>query len=156
MRKIQRIALLAGMGTILFLLSAFQNGIVKKEHSTFSLTVKVNTLRNNKGDVLFALYNKEGTIPDEKFKNYFRITTGKISGDSSEVVFRNLPAGRYAVSVLHDEDCNGKIKKGFFLPKEGVGFSNYKTINLSHRPSFKKASFELDKNTDVSVKIIYL
>ncbi|HFB61944.1 MAG TPA: DUF2141 domain-containing protein, partial [Bacteroidetes bacterium] len=119
-------------------------------------TVKVNGLRNNKGDVLVALYNKEGTIPDEKFKNYFRITTGKISGDSSQVVFRNLPAGRYAVSVLHDEDRNGKIKKGFFLPKEGVGFSNYKTINLSHRPSFKKASFELQNNQTVLVNIIYL
>ncbi len=147
---------LAGIGAALFLLCAFQTGKGKKDNPTFSLTVKVNGLRNNKGDVLVALYNKEGTIPDEKFKNYFRITTGKISGDSSQVVFRNLPAGRYAVSVLHDEDRNGKIKKGFILPKEGVGFSNYKTINLSHRPSFQKASFELQKNRNVWVKIIYL
>ncbi len=153
---IKKIVFLAGMGAALFLLSAFQTGKGKKDNSTFSLTVKVNDLRNNKGDVLVALYNKKGSIPDEKFKNYFRITTGKISGDSSEVIFRNLPAGRYAVSILHDEDRNGKIKKGFILPKEGVGFSNYKKINLSNRPSFGKASFELQKNLTVLVKIIYL
>ena len=147
---------LAGLGFTLLLLTSFKNYRGKKGYITFSLTVKVNDLRNAKGDVLFALYNKEGAIPDEKFKKYFRITTGKISGDSSEVIFRNLPAGRYAVSVFHDEDFNGKIKKGFILLKEGVGFSNYHAINLSNRPSFKKASFELQKNLTVFVKIIYL
>lgn len=153
---IKRIVLLAGMGVSLFLLNAFQKGTGKKDNSAFSLTVKVDNLRNTKGDVLFALYNKKGSIPDEKFKNYFRMIRGEISGDSAEVVFRNLPAGRYAVSILHDEDSNGKIKKGFLLPKEGVGFSCYHTINLSNRPSFKKASFALQKNLTVTVKIIYL
>jgi len=32
---------------------------------------------------------------------------------------------KYAINILHDEDNNGKIKKGFVLPKEGMGFSNY-------------------------------
>jgi uncharacterized protein (DUF2141 family) len=156
MLTIKKIVFLAGMGVTLFLLSAFQYGTGKKDNSTFSLTVKVNNLRNPKGDVLFALYNKDGTIPDEKFKNYFRIIKGKISGDSSEVVFRNLPVGKYAVSLLHDEDGNGKIKRGFILPKEGIGFSNYNAINLSNRPSFKKASFELKKSRTITVKIIYM
>ena len=94
------------MGISLFLLSTFQKGTGK----TFSLTVKVNNLRNTKGNVLFALYNKKGAIPDEKFRNYFRITSREIIRNSSEVTFRNLVPGRYAVSILHDEDSNGKIK----------------------------------------------
>ncbi len=121
-----------------------------------SLTVEVNGLRNSKGDVQFTLYNKKGSIPDEKFRNAYKIIKGKIINDSSEVTFDHLPAGEYAVSILHDEDSNGKIKKGMFLPREGIGFSNYQSINLANRPSFKKAVFDLRSDSTISVKIIYL
>ena len=33
------------------------------------------------------------------------------------VVFTNIPKGTYAINVLHDEDNNAKIPKGFILPK---------------------------------------
>jgi len=132
----------------------FTSFINKKE--MFSLTVEVNGLRNSKGDVQFALYNKKSSIPDEKFKNSYKIIKGKIINDSSEVTFDHLPAGKYAVSILHDEDGNGKIKKVIFLPKEGIGFSNYQSISLANRPSFKKASFDLNNNLTINVKIIYL
>jgi uncharacterized protein (DUF2141 family) len=56
---------------------------------------------------------------------------------------------------LHDEDGNEKIKKGFVLPKEGIGFSNYQSIGIGNKPNFKKASFEVDSDKTVSVKIIY-
>ncbi len=123
---------------------------------TYTLTVKVNGLRNQKGDVLFALYNREESIPDEKYTKYFRMLKGKISAESAEVTFEHLPVGVYAVSILHDEDGNGKIKKGFILPKEGVGFSNFNSINIRNKPSFQKASFELKNNLTVCVKVIYM
>ncbi len=125
-------------------------------NKSYSLTVKVNDLQNAKGDVLFALYNKKGSIPDENYTKYFRILKGEISADSAEVTFEGLPAGVYAVSILHDEDGNGKIKKGFILPKEGVGFSNFHSIKIGNRPSFRKASFELKKNLTICIKIIYM
>jgi uncharacterized protein (DUF2141 family) len=124
--------------------------------STISLTVEVNQLRNNNGIVQFALYNKEGTIPDEHYKNYYKILKGVISNKSSEVTFSNIPRGKYAVNILHDENMNGKIDKGFVLPIEGIGFSNYESIGFSNRPNFSKASFELKRNTEIKVKVIYL
>ena len=36
-----------------------------------------------------------------------------------------------------------------------IGFSNYSNIGLSNRPNFSKASFELDSDIKVPVKIIY-
>ncbi|HHD82878.1 MAG TPA: DUF2141 domain-containing protein, partial [Bacteroidetes bacterium] len=33
---------------------------------TYSLTIKVKDLRNSKGVVQFSIYNKDGSIPDEK------------------------------------------------------------------------------------------
>jgi len=72
--------------------------------------------------------------------------------------FRNLPEGTYAANILHDENKNGKIDKKFMLPlpAEGIGFSNYESIGLSNRPKFSKASFGLNKNLTVNIKVIYL
>ena len=122
----------------------------------YSLTINVDELRNSKGVVQFALYNVDGTIPDEKFKAYYRIGTSNIINESATFIFSDLPEGSYAINILHDENENGKIDKGFILPKEGIGFSNYESIGLTNRPKFSKASFRLNCDSTKQVKIIYL
>lgn len=128
----------------------------KSNNEVYSLTVEVHNLRNSKGVIQFALYNKEGSIPDERYTKYYKKVIGEISDGSLSVTFVNLPSGKYAVNILHDEDKNGKIDKGLILPKEGIGFSNYKSIGLSNRPKFSKASFDLTSDMTIDVKIIYL
>ena len=137
------------MAMILF--SSFVNN-----EKTFSLTIKVNELRNSLGVVQFALYNKDGTIPDKKFTKHFRILKMDINNGCSEVTFLNLPEGKYAVNILHDEDHDGKITKGLIFPKEGIGFSNYTSIGLSNKPSFKNASFNLQNDSTIKIKMIYM
>ena len=122
---------------------------------SYSLKIKVNDLRNSKGVVQFALYNKEGSIPDEKYKRYYKKEIAPIHKDSSTITFINLPKGKYAINILHDENKNGKIDKGFMLPKEGIGFSNYQSIGIKNRPKFSKASFQLDTTVTKNIKIIY-
>ncbi len=137
---------------ILFnLFSSFQ----KQEVEMFPLTVKVEGLRNSKGVVQFALYNSNEIFPDEHYKNYYRRASAKIVNGTSTITFANLPAGKYAVNILHDENNDGKIKKGFILPVEGIGFSNYQSIGISNRLVFQKASFELLDDTKMNVRIIY-
>ena len=121
-----------------------------------TLTVKVEKLQNSKGVVQFALYNKDGSIPDEDYKNYYRLEKAKIVNGKSDITFKNLPKGKYAVNILHDENNNSKIDKGLLLPKEGIGFSNYQTIGLRNRPNFSKASFELNTDKTVDVTVIYI
>lgn len=133
-------------------LYAFAN----RNANTFSLTIEVNNLRNLKGKVQFALYNKDGSIPDENFKNCYKILKGVIEKGSSKITFNNIPSGKYAVNILHDENNNGKIDKGFILPIEGIGFSNFQSIGLNNRPNFSKASFELKENKRINVKVIYM
>ncbi|WP_322969432.1 DUF2141 domain-containing protein [Faecalibacter sp. LW9] len=122
----------------------------------YDLTIKVENLRNSKGVVQFALYNKDGSIPDEDYKNYYRLEKAKIVNGKSEIAFKNLPKGKYAVNILHDENKNGKIDKGLLLPKEGIGFSNYQTIGLINRLNFSKASFELNADRIIDVTVIYM
>jgi len=122
---------------------------------SYELTVHVENLRNNKGDVQFSVYNKPNSLPDEKFQKFYKQKRANIVNESSTITFQNLPKGTYAVNILHDENKNGKIDKGFMLPVEGVGLSNYSTINLFNRPNFKDASFLLDKNKSIDIKINY-
>lgn len=141
--------------TVILLTTSFQS---QSKEATYSLTVTVEGLRNSKGVVQFALYNSDGTIPDEKFENYYQIKTSEINKDCAVISFSELPQGRYAINILHDENENGKIDKKFLLPlpKEGIGFSNYEFIGLNNRPNFSKASFLLNKNSTKEIKVIYL
>lgn len=120
-----------------------------------SLTVNVEGLRNSRGVVRYALYDREGSLPDQKFKKYHQIRTSSISDGKSSATFSNLTPGTYDISVLHDEDKNGKIEMGLLLPKEGIGFSNFETIGLSNRLNFSKASFVLVKDSTIVVDMIY-
>ena len=148
----KQILLFALANISLLTLSSFNN----QKGETYSLTVEVKELQNSKGVVQFALYNKDGTIPDEHYKKCCKILKEKIQNGTSKVTFSNLPMGKYALNILHDENENGEIDKGFILPIEGVGFSNYQSIGLTNRPNFSKASFDLNNNKKIVVKVIYM
>lgn len=124
-------------------------------NSTASLQVYVDDLRNTKGVVQVAIYSQDGTIPDEKYQHHFRLKTGRIIDNSATITFDNLPHGQYAINILHDENTNGQVDKGFVLPKEGIGFSNYSQINLTNRPNFKDASFDFSGDMIKKVTVIY-
>lgn len=123
---------------------------------TATLTVEVDQLHNSKGRVQFALYDRDGTIPDEHYEHWYKLGTAPITDGKARYTFTNMPPGHYAVSILHDENGNGKIDKGLFLPKEGIGFSNYSSVGPMNRPNFKKASFEVKGEMRVRVKVVYL
>lgn len=140
----------------LLILGLFLSSFVQNNTKTYSLTIEVNELRNIKGHVQFSLYNENGSIPDEYFKKYYKMKVGEINKNSSTITFDKIPAGKYAINILHDENKDGKIDKGWILPIEGIGFSNIKSISLFNKPNFKKASFEVNTNKTIQVKIIYM
>jgi len=143
---------LFAIGTLLLLLSSF----AEKTPNAHNLTITVNDLKNNTGSLQFTLYNKEGSIPDEHFEKFHLQLTSPITNNSSSITFKQLPKGFYAINILHDKNEDGKIEKGWILPVEGIGFSNLTSINPLNRPSFKKAKFELKKDTSIEVSIIYM
>jgi uncharacterized protein (DUF2141 family) len=72
--------------------------------------------------------------------------SGKADEDGSlEVEFVALPAGEYAVVVVHDENDNGKLDSGFL----GFGGENYGYSNNIRpwfgRPDFEDAKFTVDQ-----------
>lgn len=53
----------------------------------------------------------------------------------------NAPAqGQYAISLIHDENGNGKLDTRLMMPREGFGFSRNPKISFGP-PKFTAASF---------------
>ena len=151
MKKLVSVGLLS-----LVVLVLFSFKMKSKKEETYTITVNVEGLRNSTGEVQYSIYDKDGTIPDKKYTKYYYQKKAKIVNGKSTMTFINMPKGRYAINILHDEDMDGQVKKGMILPIEGIGFSNFEAINLANRPNFKKASFEVSSNVVKSIKIIYM
>jgi len=89
-----------------------------------TLAVTVTGFRNRKGLLLCSLFQTAEGFPDDAEKAYQRLRR-KIDGDSVEIVLEDVLPGEYAIAVLHDEDEDGAITRGFFgIPTEGAGASN--------------------------------
>jgi uncharacterized protein (DUF2141 family) len=140
----------------LFILIMLLYSFSHSDEETHALKIEVPDLRNTKGVVQFTLYNTKDAFPDQEYKKYYRKLVAEITDGFSTVTFKNLPPGKYAVNILHDEDENGKIKKGLVLPKEGIGFSNYQSIGLLNRPEFSKAGIVLKSDTTIQINVIYM
>ena len=70
-------------------------------------------------------------------------TVRKIEAAEQTFHFSDLPPGRYAVMVMHDENDNGKLDSNFMgMPIEGYGFSNNPAV--MRKPTFEEARFELE------------
>ena len=118
------------------------------------LQVEVSGLRNTQGQLALALFNDPDTFPDET-RALRKLAVG-LSGSRVRVVLNNLQAGTYALSVLHDENSNGKMDYNWAgIPKEGYGFSNNAMGTLGP-PSFKQAALHLSKSrTETSIRMRY-
>jgi len=128
--------------------------ISNNEHG--SLTISVKGLRNTNGQLGIALFTSEHGFPDN-YEHAFTTSVKKINTADEEVILQNIPYGTYAVSVLHDDNCNGKMEKTFFgIPKKGFGVSNNPEIMFGP-PSFEESVFALDtKNIDLTITMVYL
>lgn len=117
------------------------------------LEVKVHAVRSADGQVRLALYEREeGFRKEEQARQLVALPAA-----NGEVlaVFRELPSGRYAVLVYHDENGDGKLnlRLGMF-PKEGYGLSN--NPKLSGPPKFRDAAFDLgESGARIDIRLAY-
>jgi uncharacterized protein (DUF2141 family) len=87
--------------------------------------VRVVGARNKKGKIGVTLFQEAQGFPDDTSKA-IRQQSVDIDPKYSERTdnLQGLPRGTFAVSVLHDENGNGKRDKNFMgIPKEGYGAS---------------------------------
>ena len=103
-----------------------------------TLTVTVSNVRSSEGQVRVAVYTSDNWLGDEPTARVWTAAAG-----TPVTATFTLPAGRYAVAVLHDENDNGKMDYRLLrLPKEPYGFSNGARPKLGP-PTFEDAAFAL-------------
>jgi uncharacterized protein (DUF2141 family) len=103
------------------------------------LDVEITGLRNLKGNILICVTANANAFPDCSKDAASRKAI--IPADkSSHVYFHGLKEGVYAISLVHDENANGKLDTKAMLPGEGFGFSRNPLI-LFGPPRFKGAQF---------------
>lgn len=141
----------------LFLCIVWLSLIGMSGHGKGTLEVRIDGLRNTKGQVLVSLYNRpEGFLNDDSAIFQSRAIDG-INGERVSVRFENLDYGNYAIAVLHDENRSGNMEKKFLLlPEEGYALSNNINPGLTV-PSWQecKLTLESEKKT-IELQLIYL
>ena len=116
------------------------------------LTLKVEGVKNDKGNIRAALYADAKTFRKEAEA----VAVVQQAASPGEVILRwnDLKPGRYAVVVYHDEDANGELNRRFgMFPTEGYGLSN--NPKVSGPPPFEPSAFELSSPTEITIELRY-
>jgi uncharacterized protein (DUF2141 family) len=123
--------------------------------SDCSLIIHVTGFRNTKGVLGAELFTSSAGWPEEVAKS-FRHDHFPIEGDHATARFDHIPAGRYGVVVLHDENENQKLDRNILMvPKEGFGFANNPRVLLV-APPIEKATIPVTcPATTTEIHLIY-
>lgn len=124
-----------------FLLSAT---LVASAQSVGTLTVVVTGLEDDEGRVACSLFGSDEGWPSER-EHARAGQWARIESRQARCVFRDVPAGTYAVGVFHDEDGDGEMDTSIVgRPQEGWGVSNDVPPRRFGAPHFAPSSFEFD------------
>lgn len=131
------------MRRIFFLLALIGTSAFAEPLGT--LTVVVQGLRSQQGEVALALYADEGSYREREGE--FR--AGRIPADSSEIRWElpELDYAEYAVLAFHDVNGNGELDlddRG--RPTEPVAFSG-EPRRRGKPPRFRQAAFEFGERS---------
>ncbi len=113
------------------------------ENASFppALTIDVSNIQNDKGQIGCSLYSTEDGFPSKPAKADATMFVKSKKGEAS-CVFRGVKPGKYAVSVMHDENKDGELETSMVgRPKEWWGVSNNIPPERFGPPKYQAAVF---------------
>ncbi|MFM7234208.1 MAG: DUF2141 domain-containing protein [Flavobacteriales bacterium] len=119
------------------------------------VTIKIKGIEGNKGQLALLIFNGATGFPSDHTKALKQAIV-PISGNSVVYSFPDLPAGTYAVTVMHDENKNNTLDTNMFgIPEEGIGVSN-DALSMFGPPSFNECSFKHNgSSTSIEITLDY-
>ena len=117
-----------------------------------SVSVTVTGFEHSGGQALIALFlTAEGFPGDIELAHSAQ--ERPIEEGRAEVVFEDVPAGPYAVTVFHDEDLDFELDTGFMgIPSEKWGVSR-DAGGFFGPPTFKQARLELTDGDEQVIEV---
>ncbi len=112
-----------------------------------TLKLEFDQIRSNTGKIYVFIYNYENQYPENPYLN-FEIDKKMVSS-SGKLTFTipDLMRGKYAISVLDDENSNEDLDVFLGVPTEGYGFSNNIRPFLA-LPEYHELLFDLDSDKE--------
>ncbi len=118
--------------------------------SAATVDVELTGVANSQGLIRVAVCTAETFTT--KLCPFFGATPAR----PGSVVVRidGIPAGRYALQAYHDEDGNGRVRRGLFgIPSEAIGFSRDAPLRLGP-PYFEDAAVSItEPSTTVRIRL---
>lgn len=121
--------------------------------AALDLTITVKGIRNAKGKIAaLAFVDKDG-FPDQVPKAKAQAVVDAKLGTVT-LTLKDVPAGKVAVTILHDENASGQLNRNLFgIPLEGVGMSGKPPAHLV--PTFNDAVLDLKKSKKLEITLKY-
>jgi uncharacterized protein (DUF2141 family) len=142
------------MQTLFFLISLFFSVPTSGENAHIEL--KLNNLKNSKGQIVVSVYQSEKGFPYEP-STYFTYEKENITNGTLTILIPVPKQGNYALSVLDDSNRNMEMDKNMLgIPKEGFGFSNNASPRGFRPPAFEDALIKVNsERVKTSIEIKY-
>jgi uncharacterized protein (DUF2141 family) len=119
-----------------------------------TLEIDVAGLRSTKGIILICLTANPASFPDcegGKDSRLMRVFANK----AGAIEVKGLAPGNYAISLVHDENANGRLDKAILIPREGFGFSRNPKITFGP-PKFSAVEVNVGQgDVKIPVKMKY-
>ncbi|MCF6436897.1 MULTISPECIES: DUF2141 domain-containing protein [Pseudoalteromonas] len=97
------------------------------------LIVNISNVTSEEGQLLVMIhdnsadYHADLNINDPKAQHFLKKVVAPVA-PNTVVVFENIPAGKYAINVIHDKDADGELDRMIFpflgMPSEPYALSN--------------------------------
>lgn len=117
---------------------------------SFMLTMTVSGATPSTGQVLATVFSSSDSFMSEPYREASALID---AAGGSAMVFVDLPAGSYAVSIIYDRDADGELDTNFLgIPTEPFGFSNNATA-LFGPPSWQDANFVLRSDMEIHIEL---
>src|SRR4030066_1427377 len=119
--------------------------------------VIITGIRSEKGQIAIGIFKDNETFRKEEPYLSKKFEKTGISKGEMKVQF-SLEPGTYGLSLLDDENSNGKMEyKILGIPREGFGFSDYYHTGIK-KPKFESFKFTINKDQTkkITIRIRYM
>ena len=128
------------MKIYLVLLFSFITNLIPSQ----TLNIQISNIRNLKGRICIAIIENQKDFQSEKFLARYYYSKKLVKNGEFKVKLPISP-GKFGVSVLDDENENGKMEFDFIgIPTKGFGFSNF-YLRGFRNPVFNDFCFNIEK-----------